>query len=446
VAQNTTADPLILHSVLPQTAAVSDAGHLSVGDCDTLALLREYGSPLYVLDEATLRAQCREFAGEFSGRYHDVSVVYASKAFANVAIAKIVAEEGLGLDVVSGGELAVALRATFPSDRIFFHGNNKSSDELSMAMDSGVGRIVVDNFHELDLVESAAGERGLVQPVLLRLSPSVDPHTHAHTTTGILDSKFGFPIETGQAEEAVSRAMRAPHLDLRGLHAHLGSPIFELDPYERAIEVLIGFAAEMQSRHGFELHEFSPGGGFAAQYVREQPAPPISAYAEVIVDSLRRWCAVRALPLPHLTIEPGRSLICRAGVALYTAGASKDIPGIRRYVAVDGGMADNIRPAIYGARYEALLANRPKAAASETVTIAGKYCESGDILIRDAHLPSVAAGDVIAVPAAGAYCLAMSSNYNCATRPAVVLVGNGKARPIRRRETYDDLLRLDIDS
>jgi diaminopimelate decarboxylase len=446
VPQDTTTEALRLHSVLPESAGVGATGHLELGGCDTLALLQNYGSPLYVLDEQTMRSQCRQFLAEFGSRYHDVSVLYASKAFANLAIAKIVAEEGLGLDVVSGGELAIALRANFPVQGIYFHGNNKSAEELGMALDSYTGRIVVDNFYELDLLESLARQRDRKQAVLLRISPSVDPHTHAHTTTGILDSKFGFPIETGQAEEAVARAMRAEHLELRGLHAHLGSPIFELDPYERAIEVLISFAAEMRSRHGFELHEFSPGGGFAAQYLEEQPSPPISAYAEVIVDSLRRWCAVRGLRLPLLTIEPGRSLICRSGVALYTVGASKDIPGIRRYVAVDGGMADNIRPAIYGARYEALLANRPKDPPVENVTIAGRYCESGDILIRDARLPSVGAGDVIAIPASGAYCLAMSSNYNCATRPAVVLASDGKARVIRRRETYDDVMRLDVDS
>lgn len=445
MTQQATAEHLRLRPILPVTAAISDSGHLSLGGCDTVDLLQQFGSPLYVFDERTFRERCREYMDEFGSRYHDVSVLYASKAFINLAIARIAQQEGLGLDVVSGGELAVALRAEFPAERVYFHGNNKSPDELRMALQAGVGRIVVDNFYELDLLDRIAGESGRVQPVLLRISPSVDPHTHAHTTTGTLDTKFGIPIETGQAEEAIAAALRAEHLDLRGIHAHLGSPIFELDPYERAIEVLIGFAAEMHARHGFELQEFSPGGGFAVQYVEDQPAPPISAYAEVICDSVRRWCAVQGLRLPHLTIEPGRSAICRAGVALYTAGASKNIPGIRRYVAVDGGMADNIRPAIYGSKYEAILANRPLDAADETVTVAGKFCESGDILIRDAHLPRVEAGDVVAIPAAGAYCLAMSSNYNHAPRPAVVLVSEGQARLIRRRETYDDLMRLDVD-
>jgi diaminopimelate decarboxylase len=444
MTQEATGTELRLGSILPETASLTATGHLAIGGCDSVELLREFGSPLYVFDERTLREKCREYLTEFSSRYHNVSVLYASKAYINLAIAEIVRQEGLGLDVVSGGELAVALKAGFPAERIYFHGNNKSPEELRDALLTGVGRVVLDNFYELDLLDNVAAEAGVRQPVLLRVSPNVDPHTHAHTTTGILDSKFGFPIETGQAEEAVRRGQNATHLDLRGMHAHLGSPIFELEPYEDAIELLVNFAGVMHTRHGFELSEFSPGGGFAVQYVLEQPAPPAAAYAEVIVDSLRRACSVNSLPMPHLTIEPGRSTICRAGVALYTAGASKDIPGVRRYVAVDGGMADNIRPAIYGSKYEALLANRPRDPADETVTIAGKFCESGDILVRDAHLPHVEAGDIIAIPASGAYCLAMSSNYNHAPRPAVVLVANGRAWLIRRRETYDDLMRLDV--
>lgn len=444
MTQEVATEGLRLRSILPVTAAIGPSGHLELGGCDAVELLREYGSPLYVFDERTLREQCREYLAEFGSRYTDLTVLYASKAFINLAIAKIVQEEGMGLDVVSGGELAVALQAGFPAEKIFFHGNNKSEQELRDAVSAGIGRVVIDNFHELDLLDRVAASSGRKQPVLLRVSPSVDPHTHAHTTTGILDSKFGFPIETGQAEDALRRGLAAQHLELLGLHAHLGSPIFELDPYERAIEVLIGFAAQMRHQHGFELREFSPGGGFAVQYVEDQPAPPIAAYAEVIADSLRRWCGVQGLPPPHLTIEPGRSTICRAGVALYTTGSSKTIPGLRRYVAVDGGMADNIRPAIYGSKYEALLANRPLDAPDETVTIAGKFCESGDILIRDARLPQIGPGDIVAIPASGAYCLAMSSNYNHAPRPAVILVNDGAARLIRRRETYEDLTRLDV--
>lgn len=444
MTQELTVEGLRLRSILPETAAVNEAGHLVIGGCDTLDLLRRFGSPLYVFDERTLREKCREYVREFGRRYPSSTVVYAAKAFINLAIAQIVNQEGLGLDVVSGGELAVALAAGFPADRIYFHGNNKSAEELGQALAAGIGRVVIDNFREIELLQGIAAELGRVQPVLLRISPNVDPHTHAHTTTGTLDTKFGIPIETGQAEDAVRRLLAADRLDLRGLHAHLGSPIFELEPYERATDILFEFAAQMRQRYQFELSEFSPGGGFAVQYVEEQPAPPASDYAEAIVRAVRRACARHDMPEPHLTVEPGRSTICRAGVALYTVGASKDIPGLRRYVSVDGGMADNIRPAIYGSRYEALLANRPLDPATETVTIAGKFCESGDILIRDASLPRLESGDVVAIPASGAYCLAMSSNYNHATRPSVVLVSAGAARIIRRRETFEDLMRLDV--
>ena len=437
------AEELRLRSILPLTATVNEQDHLAIGGCDTLDLLQRFGSPLYVFDEQTIREKCREYLREFHSRYPNTSVLYASKAYLNLAIAAIMMQEGMGLDVVSGGELAVALAAGFPAERIDFHGNNKSGEELREAVAAGIGRVVVDNFHELALLDAVAGQLGRRQDVLLRLSPNVDPHTHVHTTTGTLDTKFGIPIATGQAEEAVQRALAAPHLRLLGLHAHLGSPIFELEPYEQATEIIIGFASQMRRKHAFEMTEFSPGGGFAVQYIEEHPAPTAAAYAEMIVGSLQRACARHNLPLPQLSVEPGRSTICRAGVALYTAGASKTIPGVRRYVSVDGGMADNIRPAIYGSKYEAILANRPLEAPDETVTIAGKFCESGDVLIRDARLPHVGAGDVVAIPAAGAYCLAMSSNYNHATRPAVVLVRDGAARLMRRRETYEDLMRLD---
>ncbi|MBI4236493.1 MAG: diaminopimelate decarboxylase, partial [Chloroflexi bacterium] len=276
------------------------------------------------------------------------------------------------------------------------------------------------------------------------VSPGVDPHTHVHTTTGILDSKFGLPIATGQAEEAVARAARSPCLAVTGLHFHLGSPIFEMEPYQEAIAITLDFAARMQARHGFALQEFSPGGGFAVRYLVEQEAPTPAAYAQAICAALREGCAARGLALPALSIEPGRAIVGRAGVAVYTVGAIKEIPGVRTYAAVDGGMGDNIRPALYGARYEAALATRMEEPATAPVTIAGKYCESGDILVRDCPLPPVRPGDLVAVPVSGAYCLAMSSNYNASPRPAVALVAGGKARLLRRRETFQDLLAPDM--
>ena len=463
-----------------------------------MALAEEFGTPLYVFDEEELRGNCRDYREAFASRYANSAVVYASKAYLAIWIAALMEEEGLGLDVVSGGELAVARRAGFPMDRILFHGNNKSEQELREALGGeGIGRNVIDNFHELAMLERIAGELGVSQRVLVRVSPNVDPHTHVKTTTGVLDTKFGFSLEaraisdggteanasdgesaraisdggteanasdgdsaratsdggteanasdgdSSQAEEAVRQVMASPHLELMGLHCHLGSPIYGLEPHALANDVMIAFAREMRDRHGLELREYSPGGGFAMQYVRDQPAPSPDDYAEAVVGSLRHALEREGLPEPRLTVEPGRSIVARAGVALYTVGARKEMPGVRTYVSVDGGMADNIRPAMYGARYEALVANRVGDAPEERVTVAGKYCESGDVLLRDIELPRLEAGDLLALPGSGAYCLSMASNYNHAPRPAAVLVRDGEARLVRRRETYEDMMRADV--
>ena len=433
-----------LSSIFPDTAQVSSEGHLVIGDCDTVKLAAEFGTPLYIFDEATLRSKCAEFTEEFTRRYADTQVVYACKAFINRALAMIFKEEGLGLDVVSGGELGVARSAGFPLEKVYFHGSNKGPEELQLAIKWGVGRIVVDNYYELSLLNEIAGEAGVVCEILLRLSPGIDPHTHRHTATGIVDSKFGFPIVTGQGEEALLQAMAAPNLNLIGLHVHLGSPIFEFEPYKEAVGAVLEFAAGMKRKHGFELKEFSPGGGFAIQYTRDVPAPRVADYAEVIVATFSSKCESSGLPLPRLIVEPGRSMVGKAGVALYTVGAIKDIPGVRKYVSVDGGMADNIRPPLYGSRYEAVIANRVGEAEAEKVTIAGKFCESGDVLLWDISLPRISPGDLLAIPASGAYCLSMASNYNLSLKPAIVLVKGGKTRLIRRRETYDDLVSCDL--
>lgn len=433
-----------LQPIFPRTASLSTEGHLTIGGCDAVGLAREYGTPLYVFDEVELRESMRAYRRAFEARHDRVRVLYASKAYLAPWIAAIAREEGLGFDAVSGGELAVLLAAGVPGDAVDLHGNNKSERELREAIAAGVRRVVVDNLYELELLDRLAREDGRQQAILLRLSPGIDPHTHAKTTTGTLDSKFGIPIATGDAERAVRRAMELSGVELVGLHCHLGSPIFETEPYVQASEVMIGFASEMRERYGFELREYSPGGGFAAQYVRDQPAPPPEAYADAIVTSLRRECERRGLPLPALTVEPGRALVARAGVALYTVGAIKRVPGVRTFVAVDGGMADNIRPAMYGSRYEVALASRPGEGEPEVVTIAGKYCESGDLLARDVALPPLRPGDLLAMPAAGAYQIAMASNYNMALKPAIVVVRDGVARLVRRRETYEDLMRADV--
>jgi diaminopimelate decarboxylase len=429
--------------LLPDTADVNGNGHLTIGGCDVVKLAAELGTPLYIFDEATLRRTCAEFRDEFGQRYADTLVIYAAKAFINRALTGIFKEEGLGLDVVSGGELSIAKSTDFPMDKVYSHGNNKSREEIELAIGWGIGRIVVDNLYELSLVNEVAGKYRVKQDILLRLTPGIDAHTHQYITTGIIDSKFGLPIATGQAEEAVVKAAAASNLRLIGLHVHLGSLIFSVEPYQKAIEIVFQFAAEMKQKHSFTMQEFSPGGGFAVQYTHDTPAPNVAYFAKGIVDSIYSKSKELELNLPRLIVEPGRAIVGRAGVAIYRAGSIKEIPGVRKYVAVDGGMADNIRPALYGSTYEALVANKVNKNDSERVSIVGKFCESGDILVKDADIPRVVPGDIIAIPVSGAYCLSLASNYNASLKPAVVFVKDGKARLIRRRESYDDLMRWD---
>jgi len=433
-------------ALLPDTAGVNEKGHLTLGGCDVVKLAAEFGTPLYIFDEATLRHNCAEFRNEFGGqRYADTLVIYAAKAFINRALARIFKEEGLGLDVVSGGELAIAKSAGFPMDKIYFHGNNKLREEIELAIGWRIGRIVVDNLYELALVNEVARKSKVTQDILLRLTPGIDAHTHQYITTGIIDSKFGLPIATGQAEEAVAKAMSASNLRLIGLHVHLGSLIFSIEPYQKAIEIVFQFAAEMKKKHSFTLQEFSPGGGFAVQYTQDTPAPDAAYYAKAIADSIHAKSKELGLKLPRLIVEPGRAIVGRAGVAIYRAGSIKEIPGVRKYVAIDGGMADNIRPALYDSKYEALVANKADQSDSERVSIVGKFCESGDVLVKDEDIPRVVPGDIIAIPVSGAYCLSMASNYNASLKPAIVMARDGKTRLIRRRESYDDLMRCDVD-
>ena len=432
-----------VEKVFPESSQVSSRGHLVVGGCDVLDLAAQYGTPLYLFDEEMLRNQCRRYVREFTDRHPATTVVYACKAYVNPSLARIFMEEGLGLDVVSGGELAVAQAVDYPSQWVYFHGNNKGRLELEEALAWNIGRVVVDSFHEMELLDRLAGEAGKVQEILVRVSPGVDPHTHVHTTTGTLDSKFGFPIETGQAGEAVRRALRMPNLKLVGLHFHLGSPIFHVEPYQTAMEIVLEFASQLREE-GLLLQEISPGGGFAIAYTRDQEPPSIGEYAEAIVSSMVSTCQRLGMEVPRLVVEPGRSIVGRAGVALYSVGAVKDIPGVRKYVSVDGGMGDNIRPALYDAAYEVVVAGKVEAEPTDLVTIVGKFCESGDVLVKDVKLPPVEADDVLAIPAAGAYCLSMASTYNMNPRPPIVLVKGGESRLIRRRESYQDLMVCDV--
>jgi len=431
-------------AILPDTAGVNAKGHLALGGCDVVKLAAEFGTPLYIFDEATLRRSCYDFRKEFGRRYPDILVIYAAKAFINRPLAKIINEEGLGLDMVSGGELSIAKSADFPMDKVYFHGNNKLREEIEMAIAWGIGRIVVDSLYELSLLNEVAKKAGVSQDILLRLNPGIDAHTHQYITTGIIDSKFGLPIAAGQAEEAVVKAMSASNLRLIGLHVHLGSLIFSIEPYQKAIEIVFQFAAEMKKKHRFTFHEFSPGGGFAIQYTQDTPAPNVAYYAKAITDTIHSRSKELGLKLPRLIVEPGRAIVGRAGVAIYRAGAIKEIPGVRKYVAIDGGMADNIRPALYGSRYEAIVANKANKKEFERVSIVGKFCESSDILVKDEDIPRVFPGDIIAIPVSGAYCLSMASNYNASLKSAIVLAKDGRARLIRRRESYDDLMRCDV--
>ena len=425
--------------LLPMTAGTNDAGHLTIGDCDVVSLAEMYGTPLYVYDEHTIRSMCRQFVDGFESEYADSHISYSSKAFTNPVLAQILEEEHVGIDVVTGGELAIVRAVNFPAKDLNFHGNNKDRVELGEALDYGIGLVTIDSMYEIDLLDEVAGQKGVTQQVMLRVSPSIDGRTHLLTSTGVLDQKFGFPIETGQAEEAVRHALSKSNLDVAGIHFHLGSPLFELEPYTQAIPYVLEFVAKMRE-HGLEQRIFSPGGGFAIGYVSDTPPLEISEYAAAIGASVREACDRLGLNEPRLILEPGRAIIGRAGVALYTVGGIKEIPGVRTYVSVDGGMGDNIRPALYGAGYSVIKANDPDEPVAGDVTIAGKYCESGDLLVKDAPLPTLETGDVLAIAASGAYCLSMASNYNMSLRPAVVLVNEGNARLIRRRETYDDLL------
>ena len=425
--------------LFPVTYRVNAAGHMEVGGCDLVELARTHGTPLYVYDEATVRQRASEYVAAMGGAGQ---VLYSAKAFASPRFLRIVAEEGLGLDVVSAGELHLALKSGFPRDRVHFLGNNKSLEDLRSAYGAGA-TIVIDGDHEFDLLREVVPD-GSRAPVMLRLSPGVKPDTHDHISTGQLDSKFGFSIESGAARAAVEKALKHPRLELVGLHSHIGSQIFALGAYEDAMDIMLGLLKQLRDELGFEPLKLGAGGGLGIAYTRNDDPPTPRHFVETVRHALDRGCATRGLRVPQLVVEPGRSIAGPAGMALYTVGSIKDIPGVRRYVAVDGGMGDNIRPKLYGARYEAYLASAPEGRPDGKVTIAGKYCESTDILITDIEMPALSPGDVVALPAAGAYCLAMASNYNGMPRPEVLMLRDGKAEVMRRRETLDDLVAAEV--
>lgn len=426
----------------PLTTLVDERGRLIIGGCDVAELARQYGTPLYLFDEATIRDACRAWRTALATHYQaETAVHYASKAWLNTTLARLIADEGLGLDIVSGGELYVALRAGFPPQRMHMHGNAKTRAELEQTLTAGIGQIIVDNLDELELLAHLTAHRFPPQAVALRLAPDIATDTHAHIQTGHAASKFGLPLDALDA--AAERLCASPGLRLTGLHAHLGSQLFDLNPYAAEIDVLLDSAARLRDRYGLIIQEINAGGGMGVAYTADQHPLDAHACAARLGAALADGCRQRGFPLLRLVIEPGRSIIARAGVALYTIIATKTLPQMR-FLHIDGGMGDNIRPALYGARYTAVLAEQADAPAEEIAAIAGRYCESGDVLIHAASLPRARAGDVLAVPVAGAYTLSMASTYNLTPRPAVVMVNGGSAHLMQRRETYDDLIARDI--
>jgi diaminopimelate decarboxylase len=432
--------PHTLHDVLPSTARLRSDGHLEIAGADTVELAREFGTPLFVMCEESFRERARRYRAALP----DADVYYASKAFLCVEMARMAAEEGIGLDVASGGELYTAQKASFPPERIIFHGNNKSDAEIAMGITAGVGRLVADSMEELERVDAIAGRLGTRGRVMLRVTPGVEAHTHEYIQTGQEDSKFGMSVEGGVALEAAKRARDLSHIDVVGFHAHIGSNITGVEAFLKTIEILAEFCANVRDATGITPTELNLGGGLGIAYTRGDFPARVETFAEEVRAKLVEEMGRYELPVPRIAVEPGRWLIANAMVTLYTVGTIKDIPGVRTYVSVDGGMSDNIRPALYGARYEALLANKADVPSDRVVTIAGAHCEQGDLLIKDVSVPaSVSRGDILAVPATGAYGYSMASNYNRFARPAVIAVRNGSARVIVRRESYEDLIARD---
>ncbi|MDZ5471141.1 diaminopimelate decarboxylase (plasmid) [Bacillus sp. 31A1R] len=426
------------------TSRINKNGHLEIGGVDTVEIVEQFGTPVYVYDIALIRERARGFKETFDRLGINAQVAYASKAFSTVAMVQLVDQEGLSLDVVSGGELYTALAADFPVERIHFHGNNKSLEELEMAIEHQIGCIVVDNFYELELLTSVCEMKQAKAKILLRVTPGIEAHTHDYILTGQEDSKFGFDLQNGQAASAVKMALESNHLDLLGLHCHIGSQIFDTTGFILAARKIFTKLNEWKNEFGFESTVLNLGGGFGIRYTKEDDPIAPSQYVEEIIKEVKAQANAFSMTVPEIWIEPGRSLVGDAGTTLYKIGSRKDVPNVRKYLAVDGGMSDNIRPALYEAKYEAILANRPLDEVEETVSIAGKCCESGDMLIWDLPLPKAENNDILAVFCTGAYGYSMANNYNRIPRPPVVFVENGLAHLVVRRETFEDIVRFDL--
>lgn len=431
------------------TQKINPDGHLEIGGCDTSELAARFGTPLYIMDEALIRSNCRDYQKSFKNRYEDTTITFAGKAFLNTAMCRILDQEGMSLDVASAGEIYTAIKAGFPMERVFFHGNAKPRYELDMALESGIGRIVVDNIHELELLNTAAMEMGKKADILFRLTPGIDPHTHRLISTGQADTKFGLNIKDGSAMNAVKRALELPGITFRGIHCHVGSQLLDLDAHVAGIRIMVEFARQAYDETGVEIEEINTGGGLGIRYIEGQVPPTIDEFADVITStftaSLKEFGITNH---PRLIQEPGRSIVATAGTTIYTIGAIKKVPitedpGFRIYIAIDGGMSDNPRPLLYDSVYDAFLANKADQSMGEVVTISGRHCET-DTLIQDIDFAKAEVGDLIAVQCTGAYNYSMASNYNRFTRPAVVLVKDGSADIIVERDTLDDLVKHDV--
>jgi diaminopimelate decarboxylase len=433
--------PHTLKDVLPATARLRDDGHLEVGGVDLVDLAQEFGTPAFVFCTETFRRQAKLYRSAFPAPDR---VYYAAKAFTSIVAFRMAAAEGLGVDAASGGELYAALQAGVPLTDIIVHGNNKSDEELEMAVAAGVGRIAVDSLDELERLARIAASAGIRQRIVFRVTPGVEAHTHEYIQTGQEDTKFGISISSGGALEAAKRSADLPSIELVGAHAHIGSQIFGAEAFGKLVEIMFEFLAEVRSATGQTLGELNLGGGLGIAYTKEEAPADVAGHARFVREAVAKEAARYEMPVPSLSVEPGRSIVGNSMLTLYSVGVVKELPGIRTYVSVGGGMSDNIRPMLYGARYSALLANKANEASDKVVTVAGSHCESGDILMRDVALPaSVGRGDLLAMLATGAYGYAMASNYNKMPRPPVVAVAGGSARAIVRRETYEDLVRLD---
>lgn len=424
---------------------VNEKGHLEIGGCDTIDLAEKYGTPLYVVDENEIRKNCRAFVKSIEDNYNGHgTVAYASKAFSCMEMYRICKQENMSIDTVSAGEIYTALKAGFPAERIYFHGNNKTLDEIEFALDNNVGRIVVDNLTELEKIEKAAEKRNITAKIMFRIKPGIDAHTHSFIRTGQIDSKFGLALENGEAMVGVKRALALKNVELCGLHCHIGSQIFDISPFELAAEVMMDFIAKIKEEIGAEIKELNLGGGFGIKYTGEDKPAPYSDYMNRVAAVIKKKAEEHSMDLPFIIIEPGRSIAGAAGITLYTVGAVKEIENVRTYVSIDGGMTDNPRYILYQSTYEILCANKANEPKTEKITLAGKCCESGDLIQENAMIQKVVPGDTIAVLSTGAYNYSMASNYNRIGRPAVVMTNNGESRIIVKRESFEDLVRNDV--